>query len=106
MAYYNVVDPHRWGWGWGCDMIDNETKKSLINRLSTAEGHIAGIKRMIEDGKPCEDILMQLSAVESSVNRLGKIILKNHLNTCVKEGVQKGDGDILNRFNNILDKYL
>lgn len=87
-------------------MIENDTKKILITRLSTAEGHIAGIKKMIEEGKGCEDILVQLAAVESSINKLGKIILKNHLNTCVKEGVQKGDGDILNRFNNILDKYL
>lgn len=83
-----------------------EMKKNAMTRLSTIEGHISGIKNMIEEGKGCEEILLQLSAVESSINKLGKIILKNHLNTCVKEGVQKGDGDILDRFNNILDKYL
>jgi len=83
-----------------------ELKKDLSNRLATINGHINGIKNMINDGKGCEEILLQLSAVESSINKVGKIMLKNHLNTCVKEGIAKGDEDILDRFNSILEKYL
>ncbi len=86
--------------------MKEELKKDLSNRLATINGHINGIKNMINDGKGCEEILLQLSAVESSINKVGKIMLKNHLNTCVKEGIAKGDEDILDRFNSILEKYL
>ncbi len=86
--------------------MTNELKKDLITRLSSVEGHIKGIKTMLEEGKSCEDILLQISAVESAVNKVGKIMLKNHLNTCVKNGIKSGDTDILDKFNNILDKYI
>ena len=50
--------------------------------------------------------MLQISAIEGSLNKLGKIILKEHLNLCVKEGIENGDTDILDRFNTVLDKYL
>ena len=61
---------------------------------------------MIEEDKSCEDILIQLAAVESSINKLGKFILKNHLNTCVKEAIKNGDEDIIDRFNTVVEKFL
>ena len=81
-------------------------QKDLTTRLSSVEGHIKAIKTMLGEGKSCEQILLQLSAVESAVNKVGKIMLKNHLNTCVKESIKNGDSDILDKFNNILDKYI
>ncbi len=86
--------------------MTNEQKKDFTKRLSIIDGHINGIKNMIAEDKGCEAVLLQLSAVESSINKLGKLMLKNHLNTCVKEGIKKGDVDILDRFNGILDKYI
>jgi len=75
-------------------------------RLNTIEGHIKGIKDMVNKNKSCEEVLLQISAVESAVNSLGKHVLKNHLNSCVKDSIANGDAGILENFNKILDKYL
>ncbi len=80
--------------------------KALDNRLAAIEGQIGAIRRMLADGRDCEDLLLQLSAVESSVNKVAKIILKDHLNHCVKESIEQGESDILDHFNSILDKYI
>lgn len=80
--------------------------KSIDNRLAAIEGHVRAVRQMLKEDKECEDILLQISAIEGSLNKLGKIILKEHLNHCVKEGIEQGDTDILDRFNTVLDKYL
>ncbi len=86
--------------------MTKENKKSATNRVATVMGHLNGIKTMIEEDKSCEEILIQLSAVESSINKLGKFILKNHLNTCVKDAIKNGEEDIIDRFNTVLEKFL
>ena len=83
-----------------------ENKKMATNRVATMVGHLNGIKTMIEEDKPCEDILIQLSAVASSIDNLGKLILKNHLNNCVKDAIKNGDEDIIDRFNKVVEKFL
>ena len=80
--------------------------KTIDNHLASIEGHIKAVREMVKTEKDCEEVLLQLSAIESSVNRLGKKLLKEHLNHCVKEGIQNGENDILDRFNTVLDKYL
>ena len=80
--------------------------KSIDNRLAAIEGHVRAVRQMLTEDKECEDILLQISAIEGSLSKLGKIILKEHLNHCVKEGIERGDVDILTRFNTVLDKYL
>ena len=80
--------------------------KSIDNRLAAIEGHVRAVRQMMAEDKSCEAILLQISAIEGSLNKLGKIILKEHLNLCVKEGIENGDTDILDRFNTVLDKYL
>lgn len=80
--------------------------KDLDNRLASIEGHVRGIRQMINEDKPCEQIIMQLSAVESAINRAAKLLLKTHLEHCVKEGVKNGDYDVLERFSKVLDKYI
>ena len=80
--------------------------KSLDNRLAAIEGHVRAVRQMLTEDKECEDILLQLSAIQGSLEKLGKIILKDQLNNCVKEGIQRGDTQVLERFNQVLDKYL
>ncbi len=80
--------------------------KVLDNRLAAIEGHVAAIRRMMKEDRDCEEILTQISAAESSLNKVAKIILKDHLNHCVKEGIERGEYDILESFNSILEKYL
>lgn len=79
--------------------------KSLDNRLATIEGHIRGVRQMVADGKDCSDVLLQLSAIESAVQKLSKVILKNHIEHCVKDSVTHGDLTALDRLNDVLDKY-
>ena len=83
-----------------------EIKKSMDTRLATVEGHIRAIRSMISSGKPCEDILLQISATESALKKVGNIILKNHLEHCVRSGVQEGNIAILDEFGKVLDKFL
>ena len=80
--------------------------KAIDNRLAGIEGHVRAVRQMLAEEKECEDILLQISAIEGSLSKLGKIILKEHLNHCVKEGIEQGNTDVLVRFNAVLDKYL
>lgn len=83
-----------------------EVKDLTDLRLASIEGHVKALRKMVADDRSCEDVLTQLSAVEAAINSLGKIILKNHLNHCVKEGIEQGNADILASFNKVLEKYL
>ena len=57
----------------------HEQTKAVLNRLSRAIGHLESIKRMVEDGRDCSEVLIQLSAVKSAINNTGKIILQDHI---------------------------
>jgi CsoR family transcriptional regulator, copper-sensing transcriptional repressor len=65
--------------------LSNE-KKKLINRIRTVRGHLLGIEKMIEEGKPCDEILIQVAAVKSSVHRIGAVILNEHAIDCIIRG--------------------
>lgn len=82
-----------------------ETKK-IIDRMSRAIGHMESIKRMVEDGRDCSEILIQLSAVRSAINNVGKIILQDHINNCVVDAVETGNKKVLEDLNNAVDKFL
>lgn len=70
-------------------------KKQLQNRISRMAGQLNGISRMLEENRYCGDILIQVSAVESALQSFGYLVLKEHLETCVVEEVQKGNGQIM-----------
>jgi DNA-binding FrmR family transcriptional regulator len=64
--------------------IDNhEHTDDVVKRLSRIEGHIRGIKKMLEDGRSCDQILLQLSAVKAALNKATKILLEDHFDHCV-----------------------
>jgi len=64
---------------------------AITNRLKRIEGQIRGIIRMIDDDKPCEDILIQISSVKSALHKTGQTLLEGHLHNCVLEGIHNGD---------------
>ncbi|MDD4601654.1 hypothetical protein SDC9_11422 [bioreactor metagenome] len=66
-------------------MTNNQMKKSVLQRLGTIKGHIAGIEKMVEDDKKCEDVLFQLSAVMGAVNKLSAHILEGYTEACLDE---------------------
>ena len=87
-------------------MSHSHYSKSLDTRLATVEGSIAAIRRMMADGRPCEEILLQLKAAESSISKISKLVLKDHFELCVREGIENGDESAIENFSNILEKYV
>ena len=63
--------------------------KDLINRLSRIEGQVSGIKKMVENDTYCTDILVQVSAVNAALNSFNKVLLANHIRTCVAEDIRE-----------------
>ena len=66
-------------------------RKTIINRINRIEGQLRGIKKMVQEDTYCNDILVQLSAVQNSVKSLSNHILENHLYTCVANDIENGN---------------
>jgi DNA-binding FrmR family transcriptional regulator len=62
----------------------------VANRLSRIEGHVRAIKRMIEEGKPCPDVLIQLAAVKSAVQKTAQVVLEDHVESCLNKATLDG----------------
>jgi len=84
----------------------HQDTKKIIDRMSRTIGHMEGIKKMIEEGRDCSEILIQLSAVRSSINNIGKIVLHDHINNCVVDAVETGDKKVLEELDSAVDKFL
>lgn len=65
-------------------------EKAILNRLKTARGHIDAVIRMVEDGTYCPEVMKQLSAVQGSLEGASRLVLRNHLETCVATAMQAG----------------
>lgn len=72
-------------------MLTAKLQKDSLIRLKRIEGQIKGIQRMVEEKKYCVDILLQISAVYGALRKVGQIILKNHIETCVAEAMVSSD---------------
>ncbi len=84
----------------------HQNTKAVINRLSRAIGHLESVKRMVEDGKDCSEVLIQLSAVISALNGTGKVILKDHLEHCIVDAVESGDEEAIENLNRAIDSFI
>ncbi|MCD8248738.1 MAG: metal-sensing transcriptional repressor [Lachnospiraceae bacterium] len=80
--------------------------KAVLNRLSRAIGHLESIKRMVEDGRDCSEVLIQLSAVKSAINNTGKVILKDHIEHCLVEAVEQGDTEAIKDLTDAIDRFM
>ena len=80
--------------------------KAVINRLSRAIGHLESVKKMVERGEDCSEVLIQLAAVRSALNNTGKIILKDHIEHCLVDAVETGDQETVERLNRAIDQFL
>lgn len=85
--------------------VHTETKR-ILNRLSRATGHLEAIRRMVEEGRDCSEVLIQLAAVRSAINGVGKLILSDHMQHCIVEALEHGDHDALHRLNAAIDQFL
>ena len=80
--------------------------KDLINRLSRIEGQVRGIKNMIANDAYCVDVLTQVSAVQSALNSFNRVLLGNHIRTCVAEDIKNGKGETIVELLGLLQKLM
>ena len=100
-----TVHTHAHGHGHG-HYHHHENTKAVLNRLSRAIGHLESIKRMVEDGRDCSEVLIQLSAVKSAINNTGKIILQDHIEHCIVDAVEHGDKDAIKELERAIDRFM
>lgn len=85
---------------------DDKEYKDLINRLSRIEGQIRGIRNMVEQDSYCPDILTQVSAANSALNSFSKVLLANHIKTCVVEDIKAGKEESVDELATLLQKLM
>ncbi len=96
----------------GCCCSQREKKRTgkeerdLMNRLSRIEGQIRGIKSMVEDDRYCVDILTQVSAVQAALNSFNKMLLSNHIKTCVVEDIERGNTEVVDELCRTIQKLM
>lgn len=79
--------------------------KAVINRLARAIGHLESVKRMVENGRDCSEVLVQLAAVRSALNGTAKVILKDHLEHCISE-TGSDTHEQMKALNDAIDKFM
>ena len=80
--------------------------KDLIHRLNRVEGQVRGLKRMVEEDAYCTDILIQVSAVNAALNSFNKVLLANHIRTCVAEDIRAGKEETIDELVATLQKLM
>lgn len=86
---------------------NEESLRSLVNRLSRIEGHIRGVKTMLQESRPCPEVLVQIAAVRGALDRVARIILDEHLSECISRAAQDGDIDVeIEELKRALDRFL
>lgn len=81
-----------------------DERKQINNRLNRIEGQLRGIKQMIENDVYCDDVLIQVSAITNSIKSLGRLLLNNHINSCVKDSLIPGSEAIIDEVIKSLSK--
>lgn len=87
----------------------HETNKKIINRMSRIIGHTKSIKKMIEDNRDCSQVLIQIAAVQSALNGVGKILLNEHIDHCVINAINSDEDsktEILQELSDAIDKFI
>ena len=84
----------------------HENQKAVVNRLARAIGHLEKVKRMVEEGSDCSEVLIQLAAVRSALDNTGKVILKDHMRHCMVDAVAGGDMDAVDDLCQAIDKFM
>lgn len=82
-----------------------EDRKVLTNRLNRIEGQIRGIVNMIQDDRYCDEILIQLSAIDKSIKSFANLMLDKHIKTCVKENIIIGNDDVLDEIVDLFKRF-
>ena len=84
----------------------HEHTKAVLNRISRAIGHLESIKKMVENGRDCSEVLIQLSAVKAAINNTGKVILQDHIQHCLVDAIESGDRKEIEELNKAIDRFI
>ncbi len=86
---------------------DEESLRRIVNRLSRIEGHIRGIKTMVQESRPCPEVLVQVAAVRGALDRVARIILDEHLTQCIGRAAEEGNIEVeIEELKAALDRFL
>ncbi len=83
----------------------HEHTKVVLNRLSRAIGHLQHVRGMVEEGRDCSEVLVQLAAVQSALNNTAKVILQDHMKHCIVDAAVHGDMDVIEELCEAIDRY-
>lgn len=84
----------------------HENTQAVLNRLSRAIGHLESVRRMVESGRDCSEVLIQIAAVRSAINNIGKVILQDHIQHCIVDAVEHDDEQALDALCQAIDKFV
>ena len=84
----------------------HENTKAVINRLSRLIGHLESVKKMVESGRDCSEVLVQLAAVKSAINSVSKVILQDHIRHCIVDAAHNEDQQALEDLCTAIEKFM
>lgn len=84
----------------------HENTKAVVNRLARVIGHLESVKKMVEDGRDCSEVLVQIAAVKSALNNVGKVILQDHIRHCIVDAVEEDDQQAIDDLCAAIDKFM
>lgn len=85
---------------------EEEEYRNLMNRLNRVEGQIRGIKGMLEKDAYCVDILTQVTAIQAALNSFNKVLLGNHIKTCVVDNIREGNDEVIDELVKTIQKVM
>lgn len=86
-------------------MIQCMDTDNLHRRLKKIIGQVQAIERMIDEDVPCEDILSQISAAKSALNKAGQVVLEGHIHHCVRDAIASGDEEEIAKFSKAIERF-
>ena len=84
----------------------HEHTKAVLNRLSRAIGHLQSVRTMVEEGRDCSEVLVQIAAVRSAINNVGKLLLSDHMEHCIVDAVENDDHEAIEKLKKAIDQFL
>lgn len=96
----------------GCRCCSKHKKRSdkeyrdLMNRLKRIEGQVRGVERMLEEDAYCPDVLTQVAAINAALNSFNKVLLANHIRSCVAENIREGNDEVVDELVGVMQKLM
>ena len=84
----------------------HENTQAVLNRLSRAIGHLESVRKMVENGRDCSEVLIQIAAVRAAITNIGKVILQDHIQHCIVDAVELGDQEAIANLCQAIDKFV